>query len=111
MISLFKNQNKIKKKIHMKSSKTSKMELFELNQHSSNLRDENESIDSTQKNKKLSLKQLNFMRNAWKNLDQRKQKKFKRVVNQKLNTDQEIKDFDYFVDYLDGSQDEIPYKN
>ena len=79
------------------------MEFYELNQ-----RDENESKDS---NKKLSSKQLNFMRNAWKNMDQRKQKKFKRVVNQKLKSDHEIKDFDYFVDYLDGGQDEIPYKN
>ena len=79
------------------------MELYELNQ-----RDENESKDS---NKKLSLKQLNMMKNAWKNMDQKKQKKFKRLVNQKLKSDHEIKDFDYFVDYLDGGQDEIPYKN
>ena len=85
------------------------MELFEESDQLSSLRDE--TMDSNQINKKLSSKQLNFMRNAWKNMDQKKQKKFKRVVNQKLNTDQEIKDFDYFVDYLDGSQDEIPYKN
>ena len=82
------------------------MELYELNQ-----RDENESKDS---NKKLSLKQLNIMKNAWKNMDQRRQKKFKREVHQKLKSDNEIKDFDYFVEYLDKtnvSQEDIPYKN
>ncbi len=39
------------------------------------------------------------------------QKKFKRVYSQSKtqHTDQEIKHFDYFVDYLDGGQDEISY--
>ena len=85
------------------------MELFEESDQLSSLRDE--TIDSNQVNKKLSSKQLNFMRNAWKNMDQKKQKKFKRLANQKLKSNQEIKDFDYFVDYLDGGQDQIPYKN
>ena len=58
---------------------------------------ENETNDYNHE-KKISWKHINFMRNTWKNMDQAKKKKFKRIAHQKLKTDQEIKDFDNFIE-------------
>ncbi len=70
---------------------------------------ENETNDYNHE-KKLSSKHINFMRNTWKNMDQMKKRKFKRIAHQKLKTDQEIKVFDDFLDNLDETK-EISFKN
>jgi predicted N-acyltransferase len=79
----------------------------------SNLRFENETIDSDQEKKYLSSKQLNFMKNAWRKMDQNMQRTLKRIAHQNLKSEQEIKDFDLFLDNLDGesSTQDIPFKN
>ena len=60
---------------------------------------ENETNDYNHE-KKTSWKHINFMRNTWKNMDQAKKKKFKRIAHQKLKIDQEIKDFDNFIENI-----------